>query len=126
MLFLISLFIVWILSALFAPVSFSEIDPRTGEPIQVNNLLTGSALATFMSNMVTIFTGFAPLGVVLVAMLGVGVADEAGFFNTSIKLLLNVTGKGLLTPMVVLVGLLSHSAVDAGNPKRVKLIVALL
>ncbi|MEM7583599.1 MAG: AbgT family transporter, partial [Acidobacteriota bacterium] len=114
MLFLISLFIVWILSALLAPVSFSEIDPRTQQPIQVNNLLTGAALATFLSNMVTIFTGFAPLGVVLVAMLGVGVADEAGFFNTSIKLMLSRTPKWLLTPMVVLVGLISHSAVDAG------------
>ena len=114
MLFLISLFIVWVLSALMASVSFSEIDPRTGDPIQVNNLLTGAAIATFLSNMVTIFTGFAPLGVVLVAMLGVGVADEAGYFNTSIKLLLGVTSKSLLTPMVILVGLLSHSAIDAG------------
>lgn len=62
MLFLISLFAVWILSALLAPVSFSEIDPRSGEAIRINNQLTGSALATFLSNMVTIFTGFAPLG----------------------------------------------------------------
>ena len=114
MLFLICLFAVWILSALLAPVSFSELDPRSQEPIQVNNLLTGAALASFLSNMVTIFTSFAPLGVVLVAMLGVGVADEAGFFNTSIKLMLSWTAKWMLTPMVILVGLLSHCAVDAG------------
>lgn len=114
MLFLLSLILTWILSAWLANVSFADIDPRTGEPIVVNNLLTGTALTTFLSQMVTIFTGFAPLGVVLVAMLGVGVADEAGYFNTSIKLLLNRTAKSLLTPMVVLVGLLSHSAIDAG------------
>ncbi len=114
MLFLISMIIIWILSALLAPVSFADLDPRTGEPIQVNNLLTGSALTTFMSNMVTIFTGFAPLGVVLVAMLGVGVADEAGYFNTAIKLMLARTAKWLLTPVIVMVGLLSHTAVDAG------------
>ncbi|MCH9650187.1 MAG: AbgT family transporter [Deltaproteobacteria bacterium] len=114
MLFLISLFAVWILSALFAPVSFTEIDPRSGEAIQINNLLSGAALASFLSKMVGTFTGFAPLGVVLVAMLGVGVADQAGFFNTAIKLMLNVTPKVFLTPMVVLVGLLSHSAIDAG------------
>ncbi|MEL7059180.1 MAG: AbgT family transporter [Acidobacteriota bacterium] len=113
-LFLISLIIVWILSALLAPVAFPDIDPRNGEPIRVQNQLTGAALATFLSNMVTIFTGFAPLGVVLVAMLGVGVADEAGFFNTGIKFMLGFTPKMLLTPMVVLVGLLSHSAIDAG------------
>ena len=114
MLFLISLFVVWALSALMAPLSFADLDPRTGEPISVNNLLTGTALAAFLSNMVTIFTSFAPLGVVLVAMLGVGVADEAGYFNTSIKLLLSKTARSLLTPMVVFVGLLSHSAIDAG------------
>lgn len=114
MLFLLSLVIVWILSVILAPIEFSDIDPRNGNPIQVNNLLTGAAFTTFLSNMVSIFTGFAPLGVVLVAMLGVGVADEAGFFNTSIKMMLNVTSKVFLTPVIILVGLLSHSAVDAG------------
>ncbi len=114
MLFLISLFVVWALSALLAPVAFADLDPRSGEPLRVINLLTGTALAAFLSNMVTIFTSFAPLGVVLVAMLGVGVADEAGYFNTSIKLLLSKTSATLLTPVIVLVGLISHSAVDAG------------
>ena len=64
--------------------------------------------------MVSIFMGFAPLGVVLVAMLGVGVADEAGYFHTGIKLILGSSATMLLTPMVILVGLFSHSAVDAG------------
>jgi len=114
MLFLISLIIVWILSAIFSGMSFTDIDPRSGEPIVINNLLGGAAMATFLSQMVTIFTSFAPLGVVLVAMLGVGVADEAGYFNTSIKIMLGWTPKALMTPMVVLVGLLSHSAIDAG------------
>jgi aminobenzoyl-glutamate transport protein len=114
MLFLISLIIVWILSWLMSGMVFSDIDPRSGEPIVIHNQLAGDALATFLSRMVTIFTGFAPLGVVLVAMLGVGVADEAGYFNTSIKMTLSWTPKSMLTPMIVLVGLISHSAVDAG------------
>ncbi len=113
-LFLISLIIIWVLSALLAPVVFAEIDPRSGEAITVNNLLTGTAMATFLSNMVTTFTSFAPLGVVLVAMLGVGVAEHSGFINSGLKLLLGITKKSLLTPMVVFVGILSHSAVDAG------------
>jgi len=114
MLFLISLIVVWILSWLMSGMSFADIDPRSGEPIVINNLLAGDAMATFLSQMVTIFTGFAPLGVVLVAMLGVGVADEAGYFNTSIKMTLSWTPKSLMTPMIVLVGLVSHSAIDAG------------
>ncbi len=113
-LFLLSLLIVWVLSALLAGVEFDAVNPRTGEALRVQNLLTGAALTGFLTNMVTIFTSFAPLGVVLVAMLGVGVADEAGYFNTSIKLLLSKTSTTFLTPVVILVGLISHSAVDAG------------
>ncbi len=113
-LFLIAMITVWVLSAFLAPVQFSEIDPRSGEPLQVLNQLTGSSLAEFLSTMVTTFTGFAPLGVVLVAMLGVGVAEHSGYINTAIKYLLNIAPKSLLTPVLILVGILSHTAVDAG------------
>ena len=113
-LFLILLVVVWILSALLAPVSFAEIDPRSGKPIQINNQLTGTAIASFLSNMVTTFTGFHPLGVVLVALLGVGVAEHTGFINASLKGLLSFTPKMLLTPMLILVAVLSHTAADAG------------
>ena len=64
--------------------------------------------------MVTNFVGFGPVGTVLVAMLGIGVAEHSGFITTSIRALLNVTPTWLLTPMVILVGIVSHSAVDAG------------
>ena len=113
-LFLILLVVVWALSALLAPVQFAEIDPRSGKPIQINNQLTGAALASFLSNMVTTFTGFHPLGVVLVALLGVGVAEHTGFINASLKGLLSFTPKMLLTPMLILVAVLSHTAADAG------------
>lgn len=114
MLFLMAMLLVWVFSALLAPVSFTEIDPRSGQPIVVNNMLTGSALANFLANMVITFTSFAPLGVVLVAMLGVGVAENSGYINAGLKLLLNKTPRSLLTPMVIFVGIMSHSAVDAG------------
>ena len=113
-LFLFALIIVWILSALLAPIEFSEINPRDGNPISVQNLLTGSEMTRFLSEMVTIFTSFAPLGVVLVAMLGVGVADGSGYINTGLKMMLSKTPLALLTPMVIFVGIVSHSAVDAG------------
>ena len=114
MLFIALLFVVWVLSWLFSYVDFSVIDPRTGAPIVVNNLLTGDAITAFMSSMVTNFSGFGPVGTVLVAMLGIGVAEHSGFINTSLRALLGVTPKMLLTPMVIFVGIISHSAVDAG------------
>jgi len=114
MLFLLSMFIVWILSWLLSDVAFTLINPRTQAPIEVHNLMSGAALATFFSNMVTIFTGFAPLGVVLVAMLGVGAADRSGYISTGLKLMLGQTAHHFLTPVVILMGIMSHSAVDAG------------
>ena len=113
-LFLILLILVWIISALMAPLAFTEIDPRNGKPIEVKNLLAGSAMASFLATMVTTFTGFHPLGVVLVALLGVGVAEHTGFINAGLKGLLNLTSPKLLTPMLILVAVVSHTAADAG------------
>ena len=113
-LFIALLFIVWVLSWMLSYVSFSVIDPRTSEALVINNLLTASALTEFLSVMVTNFSHFHPVGVVLVAMLGIGVAEHTGFINSAIRSLLNVTPPSLLTPMVILVGIVSHSAVDAG------------
>ena len=114
MLFLILLVVTWIISALLASVQFTEVDPRTGEPIRVLNQLTGPALAAFLSKMVTTFTGFHPLGVVLVALLGVGVAEHTGFINAGLKWMLGFTPRALLTPMLALVAIVSHTAADAG------------
>jgi aminobenzoyl-glutamate transport protein len=113
-LFLILLIAVWILSALLSTFQFTEIDPRSGKPLVINNQLTGASIATFLSNMVTTFTGFHPLGVVLVALLGVGVAEHTGFINAALKGLLNFTSVKLLTPMLILVAIISHTAADAG------------
>ena len=113
-LFIIALFITWITSWLMSGIEFAEIDPRTGEPLRVVNQLSGGALAAFLSGMVNMFVRFPPLGVVLVALLGVGVAEHAGYINAGLKGLLRFTPKKLLTPMLVLVAIVSHTAADAG------------
>lgn len=113
-LFVIALGLTWVFSAVLARVEFAEIDPRTQKPLQVVNQLTGPALATFLSGMVGTFTSFPPLGVVLVALLGVGVAEHTGFINAGLRALLSVTPAKLLTPMLILVAIVSHTAADAG------------
>ncbi|MFT7680876.1 MAG: aminobenzoyl-glutamate transport protein [Moritella dasanensis] len=113
-LFFWGLVIVWLLSALFSQFDFGMIHPITGQAIAVNNLLTGQSLASFLANMVTTFTSFAPLGIVLVSMLGLGVAEASGFINTGLKKMLNFTPAKLLTPMLILVAIISHTAADAG------------
>ncbi|CAM2005150.1 AbgT family transporter [Acanthopleuribacter pedis] len=113
-LFLISLIITWILSFLLSGVSFTEINPQTQAPLEIKNLLSSTSLVSFMTGMVTTFTSFAPLGIVLVAMLGVGVAEHSGYINAGLKKLLSFTPKGLLTPVLIFVAILSHTATDAG------------
>jgi len=114
MLFVGLLFVVWVLSWLLSYVTFDVIDPRSGDALVINNLLSGSAITEFLSVMVTNFSHFHPVGVVLVAMLGIGVAEATGFINTGLRALLNVTSDRFLTPMVIMVGIASHTAADAG------------
>ncbi len=113
-LFLILMVVVWFVSWWLSGISFAEVDPRTGEAIQIRNLMTGDSIAEYMTQMVSIFVNFAPLGVVLVALLGIGVAEHTGLINASLRGLLSFTPRMLLTPMVILVGIVSHTAVDAG------------
>lgn len=115
MLFVWALVITWLFSAFLSQVSFEELDPRSKEPIKIINQLTATSLVGFLSNMVKTFVEFPPLGLVLVAMLGVGVAEHAGLINAALKGLLRLTPQMLLTPMLILVGILSHSAGDSGH-----------
>lgn len=123
--FVLALLAAWLASALLAPVKFTEIDPRSVKrdaagavleqaPIVVKNLLAGENLTAFLSRMVKTFTEFPPLGIVLVAMLGVGIAEQTGFIQAGIKYMLRVTPRFLLSPVLILVAIISHSAGDTG------------
>jgi len=113
-LFALLLAVVWATSWAMSGLVFNDIDPRTGAPIEIKNLLAPAALTDFMAKMVNTFVTFPPLGVVLVAMLGLGVAEYTGFINAGLRKILAVTPRFLLTPVLIGVGILSHVAVDAG------------
>ncbi|HRQ78363.1 MAG TPA: AbgT family transporter [Gemmatimonadaceae bacterium] len=114
MLFLVAMVLTWLASWALSGVSFADIDPRSGDPIRVRNMLAGDSLTAFMAEMVRTFVTFPPLGVVLVAMLGLGVAEHTGFIKAALRAVLAITPRVLLTPSVIAVGVLSHIAVDAG------------
>jgi aminobenzoyl-glutamate transport protein len=114
MLFIVLLLAVWILSWVFSLFSYELIDPRTGEALVIVNQLSASAMTQFLSAMVTTFAHFHPIGVVLVAMMGIGVAEHTGFISSALRAMLGVTARWLLTPMIILVGIISHTAADAG------------
>lgn len=114
MLFLVAMLLTWLASWALSGVSFTDVDPRSGDPIRVRNMLAGDSLTAFMAEMVRTFVTFPPLGVVLVAMLGLGVAEHTGFIKAALRAVLAITPRVLLTPSVIAVGVLSHIAVDAG------------
>ncbi|WP_287873284.1 AbgT family transporter [Aeromonas sp.] len=76
MLFLYALLIVWVGSWVLSQFQFDLVNPRTGEAVVVNNLLTGAGLAEFLSTMVTTFTGFAPLAAIVLLALALSPADS--------------------------------------------------
>jgi aminobenzoyl-glutamate transport protein len=88
--------------------------PATGELIRVVNLLSQEGVHRILLEMVDNFTGFAPLGIVLVAMLGIGIAEQSGLIHAVIRLLvLNAPGK-ILTFVIVFSGIISNMASDVG------------
>ncbi|RKI66062.1 AbgT family transporter [bacterium 1xD42-67] len=78
------------------------------------SLLTKDGLAYMFTKAVSNFTSYAPLGMVLVAMLGVGVAEQSGLINSLLKQTVKVTPKVLITPVVVFLGVMSNIASDSG------------
>jgi aminobenzoyl-glutamate transport protein len=114
LLFVYALVVVWIVSSFMHGHEFTVPSPDGEVAKQVESQLSGAAIAQFLADMVKTFTSFHPLGVVLVALLGVGVAEHSGFINAGLKRLVAATPRKLLTPMLILVALLSHTAADAG------------
>ena len=113
-LFIALLAVVFLLSWLLSYGSYGVIDPRSGQTLEIINQLSGESLTQFFSSMVKNFAHFHPIGVVLVAMLGIGVAEHTGFIRAALRAMLNTTAQWLLTPIVIFVGILSHTAADAG------------
>ncbi len=113
-LFAIFALLVVVLSAFFSWLNISVIHPGTGEVINAVNLMSKSGLHKILTEMVTNFTGFAPLGTVLVAMLGIGIAESSGLIGTALRLLVLKAPERLLTFVIVFAGILSNTASEVG------------
>ena len=114
MLFIYGLGIVLVLSVIFSMIHFNYINSRTGEPLQVANLMEAGYLVELFAAMVTTFTSFAPLGMVLAAVMGVGIAESSGYINIALKKMVRHTPEHMLAPAVVFIGAVSSIATDAG------------
>ncbi len=112
--FLYLTFIVLIISGIVSSLGINANHPVTGELITSVNLLSASGIRYLLTDMVKNFTNFAPLGTVLVAMLGFCLAEKSGLLSTLLRLLVLKSPKALLVPTVLLAGVLSHTGGDIG------------
>ncbi len=116
---ILSLLVV-ILSALFSAIGLSAtgtaiVDGEVQETtVGVISLLSPDGLEYMLTTVVTNFTSYAPLGVVLVAMLGVGVAEQSGLISVLLKGTVRFTPKALITPVIIFLGVMSNVASDVG------------
>src|SRR5699024_240467 len=85
-----------------------------GEIVEVNNLFSGEGISYILTNMTDNFVGFAPLGVVLVTMLGIGVAEHSGLISAILRGFVLSVPKSLITLGLVFAGVMSSVASDAG------------
>lgn len=80
-LFLMMAVLVALLSWWASAVGLQAIHPATGEVIQVRNLLSADGIRWIYTNVEPNFVKFPPLGLVLVIMVGIGVAEGSGLFT---------------------------------------------
>ena len=106
--------VIILVSAIAARTGIEVVHPGTGELIQPVSLATVAGLHRILTEMVTNFTSFAPLGTVLVSMLGIGVLESSGFIGAGLRLLVLSAPKHLLTFVIVLAGVLSNTASEIG------------
>src|SRR5215470_9488033 len=120
--FVILIAIVAVLSHIFYllgfSVTFEAVNPETDQvgPVTTaaKSLLTGDGIRFMYENVVRNFMDFNAVGVIIVAMLGVGVAEASGLIAALIRKLVQVAPRRWMTYILVFVGIISSIAADAG------------
>jgi aminobenzoyl-glutamate transport protein len=102
------------MSAVGAAAGWSAVNPISGETLRVQSLLSEQSLQLLITEVPRTYTAFAPLGLVLTMMLGAGVADRSGLFAALVRAGLSALPERALVPAVMLMGMLTCHAADAG------------
>jgi aminobenzoyl-glutamate transport protein len=105
--------LVLVISWLGSLAGWSASDPQSGDPVEVTNLLTTDGLHQIVTGVVTNYTDFPPLGVIITVMLGVAVAEYAGLISALVRAMVAKTGPKTLTFAIALAGVTGSVASDA-------------
>ncbi len=114
MLFIWLCLAVWIASALGTWLDWHAVHPLNGKTIDTVNLVSQHGVHRLLESTVTNFTQFAPVGPVLVAVLGIGIAERSGLLAVVLRALVAKAPAGWLSTIVVFTGVLSSLAADTG------------
>jgi aminobenzoyl-glutamate transport protein len=113
-LFVIAAGLVVIISFIAAQLGTSVVHPGTGEAVTVVNLLSGPLIRRMFTDAVVNFTNFPPLGLVLVTMIGIAVAERGGLITAMLRKTVHSVPHSLLTGALVFAGVNSSLVADAG------------
>ncbi|KZX81698.1 aminobenzoyl-glutamate transporter [Oleiphilus sp. HI0009] len=121
-LFAILCALVIVISGVAGYFELAVVDPRPegsrgrspSGMIEVVSLFNIEGLQQILTQLVKNFTGFTPLGTVLVALLGVGIAERSGVISAAMRNLVMGAPKKLVTFAVVLAGIVSNTAAELG------------
>ena len=103
--FIAFFFLTLILSAVCAAAGVKVINPINNKEVAAVNLLTAKSIAEILQSFPSVWAGFAPIGAVFIATLGLGVANGSGFLKGILSLASNFKSKFLVTMIVVLIGI---------------------
>ncbi len=106
--------IVVLISAISYWTGVSAVHPVDGNLVTAKNLLSADGFRWMYTNIMDNFLRFPPLGYVLVVMVGIGLAEGTGLFNIMIRALVLGAPTKMITAAVVLAGIISGLAVEAG------------
>jgi len=112
--FFIFIGLVMVASWLAHTAGVSVVHPGTDETITAQNLFSDENVRRLFTDMAETFADFPPLGLVLVVMLGIGVADKTGLISAALKSFVASVPNVLLTAALIFAGIMSSLAVDAG------------
>jgi len=113
------LIFVWLIAAVIAlsvvgaAAGWEAVNPVTGQHIRATSLLTSGNLERLFVEMPRTLTGFAPLGYVLLVMLGAGLAERTGLAGAAMRAAVRGAPTTWLTPIVVFVSIMANQAADA-------------
>lgn len=102
-----------VLSLVGAGLGWSAVNPVTGDTLRAESLLSSENLEQLFIGMPSTLTSFPPLGIVVTIIYGASVAERSGLFTTAIRGALLNAPKSILTPVIVITGMVSHHASDA-------------